>query len=254
METLFLYLFYLTLLYWAGTFVISPFLIRYKTSQGLNPEFVAVDPAALPPDTASFLARAAEGVRAQGFETVGYFRLTAFIDSVETYTVFLKNVSAGDMAAATVMQARGGFRLNYFEFFAELPGGVSIVTLNCPEPGLFRRRDTRRRFTCFPEVADPAALYQLHRRLVWRHGPGARGFLPSEGHEPIYVSHLMRQDIMSQVECGYFFVEEGQDVLRPTWKGATLSAWKLLEPVRSIRRARLKSGARRVMAELTRAA
>lgn len=245
------YLFGIAFLLWASMFVIAPVLLRFKTKQSTSPGFVGVDPSALPADVSDFFSRVAEAMRGLGFGVVGPFRLEAGIDNVEAYTLFFRNTVAGDMAAAAALHSNA-LKLHYVEFYTELEDHRCFSTINCPEAGIYKRHPEMYSFS-FPEVEHPAALYDLHRRLLWRHAPGARGLLASEGMEAIYYAHLMRKVNMAQVDNGYYYVDEG-DVMRPTWKGATLGAWKLLPPVRSIRKAWLMAHGRKTMAELSRAA
>jgi hypothetical protein len=52
------------------------------------------------------------------------------------------------------------------------------------------------------------------------------------------------------VDCGYYYRDELAGVQRPTWKGAILMTWKLCWPVKPIRLALRRHGARRLLHEL----
>ena len=253
MEPIAIFCFWAATLLWASMFITAPVLVRFKSYLGANPEFQSVDPHALPPDVAAFFSRTLWEMKNIEFEVAGYFRLLSYANNVETYTVLLRNAAAGDMSGITAMHSTTGMRLHYVEFYTELGDRRCFGTCNSPEPAINKRPEKVNLFY-FPEAAHPVSLYDLHRRLLWRHAPGQSGVLPSEGMESAYYLYHIDRFNRHQVEIGYWFVDEAQDVFRPTWKGATLSAWKTLQPVRSIRRARLRSEAKRVMAELGRAA
>ena len=60
----------------------------------------------------------------------------------------------------------------------------------------------------------------------------------------------MRKDYERQVEFGYMFLGTRSATYRPTWKGASLMAWKLTWPVSAIRSWGMRAKARATMRRL----
>ena len=68
------------------------------------------------------------------------------------------------------------------------------------------------------------------------------------------VEGTLRQAVLremgAQREAGYVYVDPGTGAYRPTWKGAALMTWRLLWPMKTIARARLRRRASALVAAL----
>lgn len=233
-------------------FLIAPFLIRFKNSQAAYPEFVPVAAWSLPPDVAQHFAVFVQAMFAEGFALVGYLYQSNQVSNVTLFMAVMKRAETADMACmADITSTSGGVSTNALvaEVCTDLEDGTEISTNNFQYASAFKDNPQRKLFR-FPEVRNPRSLYQLHRKLRQRCAPNAQGVLPSEGRDLFHLSNSMTREMRKQVEFGYYYLDETNEVYRPTWKGAFIMTWKLAWPVGAIRKAWMKRKAQTIIRSL----
>jgi hypothetical protein len=122
-------------------------------------------------------------------------------------------------------------------FFTESGDGTEIVTANNKIlPGTPSSKANNRIALWLPEKQFADDLYEYHQRLI-RHF----AILPKQdilnGQPLEYMKKYADNEVAYWVQEGYYKLEASSEKYRLTWKGATLTAWKQLWPIKPIRRA-----------------
>jgi hypothetical protein len=100
-----------------------------------------------------------------------------------------------------------------------------------------------------PEERDPRRLYRIHEQLRDHVGAGRK--CKPIGPDPLaFLVEGIERMHAHMVATGYFFHDPAGNVLRPTWKGAVLTTWRQLWPLRPIFRARRRRPTQRLLREL----
>ena len=63
------------------------------------------------------------------------------------------------------------------------------------------------------------------------------------------LGNSTQKQIHGQTVIGFFYLDSRQEFYRLTWKGTFLTTWKLLWPIKQIRRAMMRRQNRRLLAE-----
>ena len=138
------------------------------------------------------------------------------------------------------------------EFTTRFENGGEVDTNTSTMLGFFIRPPLKAVFS-FPDERTPTALYDLHRRLVDRHGrrwqssPSDPSATLGEGLERI--RKLWPEEYERQVAAGIFRRAQG-GAYRLTWYGALRGVALLGSPGRQIRAALLRRRAAKLAAEL----
>lgn len=117
-------------------------------------------------------------------------------------------------------------------FRTELQDGREVVTANAPLPSVFSR--PKGLHACgLPPGTDLLTLHRAHRAHVELK---ARGAAPIPGQSTGYVEHHERRGMEAQCELGVY--RRVGEEYRPTLRGAFLTTWRLLPPLKQLRAAR----------------
>ena len=160
-------------------FVALPFVI-YSTLR-MNVTALA-EPRLLdhPDDTENF-DRSDRDLVPLGFEPVGRMQLN-LVANVPTVAALYANVTERTLAMAVVMRPEGLPVNRYVEFSTELTDGLQYNTANSQELDTPVVLPTKRSLRT-PWIADPHALWQLHRGWLRRDAGGqTRSLDPDEPH------------------------------------------------------------------------
>jgi hypothetical protein len=236
----------LTLPYWLG-----PLLIRLRSRYGPGVTFVPCEraDARLPGWVTRYLDETVEALAPVGFGDVGRFRQAEWSPNVIIITVVLRH-PRGDAAYAAAMYTKtGGTRLRYLEFVTRFAGGETIATNNSRQPRVWAPV-RQRRVEQFPGVREPALLYRIHEARVADAGDAPREDPLATGDVEGTLRQAVLREMGAQREAGYVYVDPGTGAYRPTWKGAALMTWRLLWPMKTIARARLRRRASALVAAL----
>ena len=219
-------------------YVIAPLVVRFVHKQSARPQVEQVGADSFGPELAAFFGRFAACLASQGFVPAACVRVFDAAARTEVRAFFLVNESVRESAAAVEVQTKGLSQLTgrYIEFCTEFVNGDEINTHNSGIAFITKPYPQKRQFR-FPGVQHPLALHRAHRGVVDRHRPAAEPFIPTRGTEHLHLAHSFEKLYRRQAEFGYVFLDEAEDVYRPTLKGAFLMSWKLAWPVKQAREA-----------------
>lgn len=128
-----------------------------------------------------------------------------------------------------------------------------IQTNNSTERGAFAELPTELTFR-FPQVKNIEQLHRVHQTLVKRHQPNLRPYISLferyDGDVLRYFLGILVEGYRDQEGTGYLFHDAENEQWRPTVKGAYMMTWRLLRPMSTWIRARMRRQAARILAEL----
>jgi hypothetical protein len=253
----------IALLVYAGL----PAIIHMTLKQPAEPQLIPfpLDHPNLPREVAQAFQTVIDQLRPAGFEPVTGLALPNQPSSVRSIMLFLVNREARDYGYATMTYA-GTAAAEDTETPAAPPRGVFCVEIVSHFRYVTRLRTNNsgsdlgavcprgmRTTSQFPEVKDAGRLYRLHQALAARTGLRDRVFRLDEefhGDAAAAVGAFMVEAFAETVGPGYMYVSPVDRTYRPTWKGAFLMTWKMMWPMKVIRRAARDRKARRLLAEL----
>lgn len=216
--------------------------------------------AQVPADILDFLDDAGQQLTSLGFESLGAVALPNPAPHIKVFVEVWVNRRAGDSALVSclygVLNGRVTNRIQYTEFVRRLRQHelTLIQTSNANDVGAFPPEPNERTYR-FPQVADLARLYRLHRQLVDRDAPGAQPVLRvceefADQPIPFLQDAVLCEGYRRQEERGWLRCDEAAQCWRPTTWGACRMTWQELWPFKSIRLQRMHRQARRQLAEL----
>src|SRR5262249_15015400 len=138
----------------------------------------------------------------------------------------------GDVAKV-IVSVSSSTRVSFLVFASELADGTELTTSNSDFLAVTPPLRDGMRPMAFPGIDDAARLYAVHQARV---GDDVRR-RPDVDDPDAYMRRLEERILDHHVACGYYYPVEDEHLLRPTWKGAILMAWKFLWPVPPVRRA-----------------
>jgi hypothetical protein len=253
----------LVLLVYAGL----PVLIHQTLKQPAQPQVLPfpLDHPGLPKEVACQFQTVIDQLRPAGFEPVTGLALPNALSTVKRIVLVLVNRPAKDSAyamvtyggtaaaAETAASAPPPIRSFCVEIVSRFRLGPVLHTANgTSDISVFAPRP-RHTINRFPQVEDAGRLYVLHQALVARSGLRDKAFRLDEefhGDAAAAAAAFMVEELEDQVGTGYMYLSPEEKIYRPTWKGAFLMTWKLLWPVKGMRRAARERKARQLLAEL----
>ena len=219
----------------AAPYVLGPLLVYQRQRQNPRPRFVPFDAAQhqIPQALAVAVQQNIASLEREGFTMVAdLYRM----DRSTRMRVILLDTPAGDLGLVLgvlpiVKPERGVCAV---ELVARFDDDRSLSVQNTPIPGAFARvpgRDKER----FRKVKDPARLYRIYQALLARRYGATRRAPADHREDPAgFLGAAMARELRQQVDTGYFWLDTTADAYRPTWRGAWLMCWKLLQPFRDI--------------------
>jgi hypothetical protein len=249
---------YLVLSLVFGAIILSPYMLwprRLRRTQWISadPTHEPIDPRGpdVPSEVAATTTSAVEGLAPLGFSVKYAYRTRDLIRNGTAYAVLFENES-GDVAKLIVSEVSGAARqvsivLVYTSEFAD---GTEIHTTNSRSPSLYPPPSPPAQVFTLPQANGAASLYAIHRALVARFGGDGPRLDHLRGGLVGYLRRTKEQSHKRMIATGYYYLDETGRLLRPTWKGATLMAWKLLWPIKQIRGARRRHRAERLLQSL----
>lgn len=212
--------------YWLG-----PIRIKFKQSRPASPEGMQLvsDVASLPPPLAAFATASRRGLEALGFANFAVLRGRAGI-------AVLGDIEPGTVATALAIQKSDGHLHSLVGYTTQLRGGRKLRTSNAPFAAITPAPAGEDRLR-LPRERDATRLFAVHeRRLREATGAGAQLDRLTVG-DPVAYQHREELASLAQFVASGYWRRQG-DRLTLTWKGAFLSAWRLLPPWREIGRGR----------------
>ena len=206
--------------YWLG-----PIRIKAKQRRPLLPNAMqlAADSSSVPPALVPFVTQAQRTLPTLGFANLAVIRGKAGV-------VVLAASESGTVATGIAIPKADGTVHSLIGFTTQLGGAGKIRTSNAPLPSILPapQGESRARY---PEVRDAVRLYGIHRDRVARAVTAGARVEPLTVADPIaYQQREEAAGIAHALSSGYW--RRDGDQLALTWKGAFLSAWRMLQPWR----------------------
>jgi hypothetical protein len=235
----------------ASPYVIAPIRVYQRQRQPARPSFEPFDAAKHPlaPSLVDAMQRNVALLAQAGFRQVGDLFRT---DRAARLRAVLMDNAGDDIAVvvAAAALARPERGSSTVELVARFPGSRSLTVHNSPLPGVFGRVPGREKVR-LREVRDPVRLFRIYQALVTRRYGALRREPADYRTDPAgFLGAAMARELGQQVETGYLRLDDRAEVYRPTWKGAFLMTWKLMQPFRDIGEWRSDRQARALVVEL----
>jgi hypothetical protein len=228
---------------------VAPIVIKFAQSLRVSPMMLEASLEELSPAARASLLELTRALGDVGFEALAYIRLPDQSPGSTGYLVLLVNREHGDIAAWAC--AQNAFRTDMMpSFTTRFDDDFEIVTRSWNQIGVFPQSPHEDRLNV-PQIRDVRELYRVHCLRVNR-SPRASGkrVVPQEGDVVEFIQSETRREYEWLAECGYFWLDELAERYRPTWKGAFLMMWKMLFPVKQVRRLMVRRHATAVLGEL----
>jgi hypothetical protein len=212
--------------YWLG-----PIMIKFKQSRPASPEGMqpVTDTTTLSPALAAFVAGSRGVLEALGFGSFAVLRQGAGV-------VVLAEVTPGTVATALAIQKPDGRLHALLGFTTRMAGGAKIRTSNSPLPAITPTPAGESRLR-LPTEQNAGRLYAIHVHRVAEATAAGKSIDRLTIGDPVAYQHREELSSIAQfVDSGYW--RRTGERLTLTWKGAFLSAWRLLPPWRGISRRR----------------
>jgi hypothetical protein len=225
-------------------YIVLPLRLRASFRLAAKPDLQPVDPSQkLPEDVATFFDRAEESLRSCGFERVGDYalknltarnagnaRLFANRTSCVLATI-LANYRKDRIGAWQVNNMSSVFRTDFSDGSALINSNIAILNFRPRKPGVRSYR--------FVKIRNPATLFRVHEGITGQlFGDKAKEFPLDARFAGDYLRFAQCQAMEEPhhlVATGYCYHDEATDSLRLTLKGAFLSVWKGIWPVKQMR-------------------
>ena len=209
--------------YWLG-----PFLLKSRQRRPLVPEsmHVAPDSGSLPPLLVPFVTQTQRTFAALGF------RNAAMLQS-KLGVALLADSESGAIATGLALPTPDGKVHSLVGFSTRLSTGNRLMTSNSPLPSPTPDRSTDSSMR-LPRERDVVRLFEIHSERVIR--AMVAGATPERLTLDDPLAYQLSEEMASlaHAEASGYWQRQGNE-LALTWKGAVLSAWRLLPPWRDLR-------------------
>jgi hypothetical protein len=236
-------------------YVFGPLLIRrtHWTAVDLTLESVDLLGPGTPAEVSRYFREACEGLAPLGFDLVHTHRLADLVPNAVGFTALFRNRTTPEVAKLIGAVADNGVVRNVsllLFYSTEFTDGTEVLTSNSRTARVFPPLGPPVHVFTFPQVAEFGRLHAIHRALVDRF-EGGRIRHDALGDDPAayHLSKEMRH-LDHRITTGYSYLDEERRILRLTWKGAVLVAWKLLWPIKQIGLVARRLKAARLLREL----
>jgi hypothetical protein len=224
--------------------LIVPLILKRRHRQAAKPTYSHVTPEQLTPEARDFLGSMIREFATAGFEVAANVCHEKAVKGITSTSTLLVNRASGDVA--NVITTRGDkTRAMVYIIHSHFRDRTSISTAFNRGIGILPRDPNHDGLT-ISWTRDVAALAELHRRRVVRSGRGSEPRVtPAPGEEIRYMEEDWDRGMAHFVRVGYYRPDPNTGEMRSTFKGAYLMAWKLMQPVKSLRMRRRDRNARR---------
>ena len=236
-------------------YVVAPLMAMQMMRISAEPhiERIEHDDARLPASVKRFFSEVIPRLQAQGFELGDYLADTSTVPNMTTYVAVLLNHSARDAVAAIATCARSKSTINTENFAVDFAtgfvDGTAVGTCNSAN-GTALGKIAWKTVCEFPDFADVAVLYQVHKAMTVLHGGIAKEPLPARDQLASYMAKDMVKEFEGVVDGGNLYLDAAQAEYRLTLRGGLLAAWRQLPPFKQARHWLLKRKARQILDEL----
>jgi hypothetical protein len=219
------------LLKWTLKWIVAPILLRSRQHMKLRPAMAPAGPDVLTPEFNELVAEILPQFRAEGFELAASLHQADGVPGVTSAVFLLVNRHSNDVAQ--VIATRGGrTRTLAFTVRSEFADESAVVTAHSRSIIPFPR-DPKIVGQSFAWVRDARTLCELHRRRMAREGKAdVPRVAPAPGDEVGYFDRERERTFARWERHGYVYRDAAAGLMRYTWKGAFLCAWKLSDPIK----------------------
>lgn len=243
-------------------FGVLPVFTRLRTRFEAAPQIVLFDPAVepLPLSIQERSTHLHEVMAKLGFERIAGAVLPNVATNVKCICLYYAQPDSREWAHHTIVYFCLGKRTRIFQEFLAYSVDFKqhilkgLQTNNSQHWGPFPLPDYLC-FTVFPHVTDLLRLYELHQRLLERHGVGVSQharYLQEEcdGDLARYIHLSQNYYYECLVGKGFLWFDAKRNCFRLTWKAAYLGIVCELWPFKGLRRRLLLARAKRLEDEL----
>jgi hypothetical protein len=232
----------------AGWYLILPLIVWHKLPRGAAWETESFDPArhTRAAQQSEYLRANVGPLEADGFRQVADLVHTG---SMSTTRLALLVHPDGIVGTVALFATTTGERIPMVEFTTVLMSGTVIDVNNTPSLPIFAKRADHVVHR-FPSVRDPTRLFKVCRLLLQRDVPSGSIRQPDTDDPVRYLREATEREYRRQVDTGYYRIGARTGSYMTTLKGAYAMAWKLMFPIKPIRKALLDAKARRTLRQL----
>lgn len=231
-------------------YVAGPVLVYRRFKAATERDFFPFTTGEIESCTDDVFAERVAAVTGLGFVPVAHFHSPSGQSKI--YTSVLFNYDTGEIANVTEISGLvegptpTPYRTHYVEFGTEYTDGYEINTNNCETLRVLEHPD--KEIVALPGLNDVKKHYAVHRslsadRLVKKPLPAPENVV-RELHDSVSRTHQRFCD------AGYFRLDASGDHYRPTVKGAIVMSYKLMWPMASIRKSRIRRRADQLIARV----
>jgi hypothetical protein len=109
---------------------------------------------------------------------------------------------------------------------------------------------TREGSISLPAFGDISVLYQIHEAAIARYASDGARVFPDMTDPASYLRSSINEECENWIEHRYYYLDEREHALRPTWKGAVIMGLRASFPSRWIREKLRRWRANRLLREL----
>jgi len=226
-----------------------PLLLCLEKRYPAHPKLMELDFEKIDSSLGDFLMTQTKALFKIGFDEPTLIQIPNFVPQVNSYLIMLVNRQTGDKAMVTALVSQG-LQLLYLEFTTGFDSGEVFNTHNATEIPAFPPYAKKVR-TQVPAVDDAQELYRLHTFVMNKHQVQGRKVLYEPGQALDYLARFGFFD--EQVKGGWLFYDQESDSYRPTFKGACLIVWRLMQPFKALHKMALNRRAKNILKEFHRA-
>lgn len=235
-------------------FILCPVLIHRTQWTSLDPGLVPFNPdgPGSPEVLRSHFAATAAGLDRVGFTPARYYRTKLASANADAAVLLFWNEKTWETARVLTAASKDSLVATSFTVFcSEFSDGTEVVTSNRESARSFPSRKPPYHGRAFPQVHEIGQLLAVHRARVENLAAGRIAVDPVAGDPDGYIRRVdFEVPFAHHVACGYTYVDEMARVQRMTWKGAILSTWKLMPPIKQVRLAWERMAAARELRSL----
>jgi hypothetical protein len=215
------------------------------------PQLVDIDPSNFPPYVAQQFTNIARAFAALGFTAGSHLRMRTMRQGTETYTSAWLAPQQGTSAHFTFVRATTDVVTHdntSISFCTQFDDGSAIFTGNfdrsifVPDPKVDIVR--------WRGMTDPFVLHEFHRKRVERDAGNRGKIVPTPEQTKEHTIYWNDRAMKRQVEAGYYWLDERENVYRRTTKGAFFITWKLLRPWKQLLQAKDERKLRRALRDV----
>jgi hypothetical protein len=210
----------------------------------IDAEKVRINPEGpgMPREVSNYYRHAVAELAPLGFKPVLSVSNAKSVPNAISFVTVFKNDRTSEVAtivntfASSGSFPSSGIKTSLVVFLTEFADEKKVTTNNNNFPSYFPLPRPPVHAFGFPQVRDPARLYEVHQAVVGQFDEGSPRRDPIGDDPEAYLKRAQQAEQARFVACGYQYVDEARGVQRPTWKGAFMATLKMIWPVRQVRK------------------